>query len=136
MEKVGVYKATKKDGTLYYRASFTYKGKHISLGSYSSNEEAHQAYLDAKSIVENEGSIDESEQAILEDGEISLDDEAVVNYPILEPITREELSDAYKDDNVNGNVFGLIFSDEELLEMYKSGKVSIKIFTLILDLTA
>lgn len=84
-----------------------------------------------QSIVENEGSIDESEQAILEDGETSLDDEAVVNYPILEPITREELSDAYKDDNVNGNVFGLIFSDEELLEMYKSGKVSIKIFTLI-----
>ena len=53
MEKVGVYKATKKDGSLYYRASFTYKGKHISLGSYLSSDEAHQAYLDAKMIVES-----------------------------------------------------------------------------------
>ena len=54
MEKVGVYKATKKDGSLYYRASFTYKGKHISLGSFSSSDEAHQAYLDAKMVIENE----------------------------------------------------------------------------------
>ena len=30
----GVYKTNKKDGTLYYRASINYKGKHISLGSF------------------------------------------------------------------------------------------------------
>ncbi len=53
MDKAGVYKANKKDGTTYYRASFTYKSKHISLGSYSSESEAHQAYLDAKNVVDN-----------------------------------------------------------------------------------
>ena len=45
--KKGVFLAKKKDNTLYYRASFTYKNKHISLGSYSDEATAHQAYLDA-----------------------------------------------------------------------------------------
>lgn len=53
MDKTGVYKAKKKDGTVYYRASLTYKGKHISLGSYSSDDEAHQAYLDAKNLTDD-----------------------------------------------------------------------------------
>lgn len=53
MENSGVYKTTKKDGTVYYRSSFTYKGKHISLGSYSTCQEAHLAYLDAKKLVDD-----------------------------------------------------------------------------------
>ncbi len=43
----GVYTAVKKDGTLYYRSSFTYKNKHISLGSYSLEADANKAYLEA-----------------------------------------------------------------------------------------
>ena len=31
----GVFRAGKKDGTVYYRASLTKNGKHISLGSFS-----------------------------------------------------------------------------------------------------
>ena len=49
----GVYCATKKDGTVFYRSSITYKNKHISLGSYSTQEEAHQAYKVACDIVFN-----------------------------------------------------------------------------------
>lgn len=41
----GVYSARRKDGSLYFRASLTYKRKHISLGSFSTPEAAHQAYL-------------------------------------------------------------------------------------------
>ena len=40
----GVYYARKKSGEPYYRASITYLGKHISLGSYSTEQEAHLAY--------------------------------------------------------------------------------------------
>lgn len=40
----GVYPAKKKDGTPYFRASLTYRGKHISLGSFETPETAHQAY--------------------------------------------------------------------------------------------
>lgn len=40
----GVYPAAKKDGTVYYRASITHQGKHISLGSYDSPFDAHAAY--------------------------------------------------------------------------------------------
>jgi hypothetical protein len=40
----GVYSSIKKNGDLYYRASITYKGKHISLGSYQSEKDAAQAY--------------------------------------------------------------------------------------------
>ena len=47
----GVYETTKKDGTPSYRASFTYKGKHISLGSFSTAEGAHRAYLTAELLL-------------------------------------------------------------------------------------
>lgn len=47
----GVYKTKKKDGSVYYRASITYKNKHISLGSYTSEDLAHKAYLEAYVIL-------------------------------------------------------------------------------------
>ena len=46
----GVYGAKKKNGTSYYRASITYKNKHISLGSYEHEKDAHLAYLEAGKI--------------------------------------------------------------------------------------
>ncbi|BBF44094.1 hypothetical protein lbkm_2782 [Lachnospiraceae bacterium KM106-2] len=46
----GVYTATTKKGELYYRSSITINRKHISLGSYPTEEIAHQAYLDAGHI--------------------------------------------------------------------------------------
>ncbi len=54
MEKnvIGVYTARKKDNSIYYRASFTYNGKHISLGSFDTEEEAGDCYLLAKKIME------------------------------------------------------------------------------------
>lgn len=47
----GTFTAKKKDGTIYYRSSFTYKNKHISLGSFDIQEDAHAAYLEAGKIV-------------------------------------------------------------------------------------
>lgn len=49
----GVYQATKKDGTIYYRTSFTYKNKHISLGSYPTPEDSHSAYLEAITVTKD-----------------------------------------------------------------------------------
>ncbi|MGN0426399.1 MAG: hypothetical protein ACI4F0_01245 [Agathobacter sp.] len=40
----GVYQATKKDGSVYYRSNITYRNKHISLGSFSTEAKAHEAY--------------------------------------------------------------------------------------------
>ncbi|MCR5399246.1 MAG: hypothetical protein K6E68_06890 [Lachnospiraceae bacterium] len=50
-EYPGVYKAVKKDGTVYYRASFTYKNKHISLGSFDNPDDAHRVYTLANLLV-------------------------------------------------------------------------------------
>lgn len=47
----GVFKATKKDGTVYYRSSITYNNKHISLGSFENENGAHNAYLEADNII-------------------------------------------------------------------------------------
>lgn len=47
----GVFSARKKDGTLYYRASLTYKTKHISLGSFQTEELAADAYLEGYQII-------------------------------------------------------------------------------------
>ena len=52
--QTGVYSAQKKDGTVYYRANITYQTKHISLGSFSSEEDAHSAYLEACNLLGNE----------------------------------------------------------------------------------
>ena len=46
----GTFIAQKKDGTVYYRSSFTYKNKHISLGSFDTQDTAHAAYLEAVRI--------------------------------------------------------------------------------------
>ncbi len=51
MERLtGVYTATKKDGTRYYRASITINNKHISLGSSSTMEAAGRIYEDAARV--------------------------------------------------------------------------------------
>lgn len=50
----GVFLAKKKDGTIYYRSSFTYKSKHISLGSYDTELLAHKAYTEASDIINSE----------------------------------------------------------------------------------
>lgn len=47
----GVCPATKKDGTPYFRASLTCRRKHISLGSFSTGEEAHRAYLEGQRLL-------------------------------------------------------------------------------------
>lgn len=47
----GVYLARKKDGTIYYRASINFQNKHISLGSFSEEEDANRAYLDASKLL-------------------------------------------------------------------------------------
>lgn len=41
----GVYEARKKDNSIYYRASLTHRGKHVSLGSYETAKAARKAYL-------------------------------------------------------------------------------------------
>ena len=47
----GVFKAVKKDGTVYYRASITNKTAHISLGSFENEEKAEAAYFKASEII-------------------------------------------------------------------------------------
>lgn len=51
----GVMPAVKKDGTPYYRASITYKNKHISLGSFSTENAAAASYALARHILFDAG---------------------------------------------------------------------------------
>lgn len=47
----GVSTARKKDNSIYFRAGITFRGKHISLGSYHAEELAHAAYQEAGRIL-------------------------------------------------------------------------------------
>ncbi len=47
----GCFSAQKKDGSLYYRASVTYRAKHISLGSFPVQKNAVSAYKEAKRLL-------------------------------------------------------------------------------------
>ncbi len=57
MKRAGVYKSVKKSGAVYYRSSFTFRQKHISLGSFRTEKKAHQAYLDAVELSRTEMTI-------------------------------------------------------------------------------
>ena len=48
----GVYEANLKNGDRYYRASITYRGKHISLGSHTSEIAANRAYHTAEKVLD------------------------------------------------------------------------------------
>lgn len=51
----GVFRAVKKDGTVYYRASLTRHGKHISLGSFPTALKAHAAYEQGSLLLSDTG---------------------------------------------------------------------------------
>lgn len=54
----GVYQATKKDGTVYFRAGITYRRKHISLGSFPTEREAGEAYCDALTLLQGKENLE------------------------------------------------------------------------------
>ena len=55
----GIFKTTKKDGTVYYRASITFRGKHISIGSSESEAEAVSMYETAVRVVKGDCVVEE-----------------------------------------------------------------------------
>lgn len=61
--KPGVFLAKKKDGTNYFRSSLTYKNKHISLGSFETEDQAHQTYNEANMLLNSTLSLEEVSHA-------------------------------------------------------------------------
>ncbi len=53
MSEKGVYITKLKSGRISCRSSLTFGKKHISLGSYSSEKEAHRAYLEGVSLLDD-----------------------------------------------------------------------------------
>ncbi len=51
--KPGVYQATRKDGSIYYRGNITYLNKHISIGSFDSEARCNSAYKEAWNILKD-----------------------------------------------------------------------------------
>lgn len=47
----GAFPAVKKNGEAYYRASVTYKNRHLSLGSFNTEKDASAAYKEAVTIL-------------------------------------------------------------------------------------
>lgn len=54
----GVYETQLKNGKKSYRSSITYRMKHISLGSFSHADDAHNAYLQADQILSDKKTYD------------------------------------------------------------------------------
>lgn len=62
----GVYPATKKDGSQYFRSSITYRSKHISIGSFSAQQDASLCYKEAEALLYSDTSIsDYTESSLL-----------------------------------------------------------------------
>ncbi len=53
-KSIGVYATTLKDGTPSYRASITFRGKHIALGSYDTLKKASAVYKEASKLLSND----------------------------------------------------------------------------------
>ena len=58
--KPGVYIATHKDGSIYYRSSITHRNKHISLGSFDSEDAASSAYMEATSLLSSSAPLEDA----------------------------------------------------------------------------
>jgi hypothetical protein len=54
----GTYLAKKQDGSIYYRSSITYKNKHISLGSFQNEQDAHFCYIEANDLLTSDVPLD------------------------------------------------------------------------------
>ncbi len=52
-KNTGVYETCLKDGSKSFRASITFKGKHIALGSFSNARSASRAYSQAQKILDD-----------------------------------------------------------------------------------
>lgn len=50
-QRAGVYTTRKLDGSISYRASITFSNKHISLGSFKTEDDAHRAYCEAQELL-------------------------------------------------------------------------------------
>ena len=50
-KSTGIYTATKKDGSTYYRVSLTFRRKHISLGSFNDKEYASSVYQEGSRVL-------------------------------------------------------------------------------------
>lgn len=59
MRYEGVFPACKKNGEPYFRASLTFRRKHISLGSFATAEDAHAAYLEGKQVLSDPACVPE-----------------------------------------------------------------------------
>lgn len=57
MSAKGVFYTKKKDGTVYFRASITYHGKHLSLGSFSSEASAARCYEEAEFLLKSKKTV-------------------------------------------------------------------------------
>lgn len=57
-KSTGVYVAKKKNGEIYYRSSFTFNSRHVSLGSYSSMDKANLAYIEADHLAHSSMTIE------------------------------------------------------------------------------
>ncbi len=55
----GVFQTTKKDGSIYYRSSITYRGKHISLGSSDSEETAAAMHEEAGLVLKSKSRLED-----------------------------------------------------------------------------
>jgi len=53
----GTFLASKKNGDTYYRSTITYHKKHISLGSYTTEKQAHLAYITAQNLLDTTNNI-------------------------------------------------------------------------------
>lgn len=57
----GASKAQKKDGTVYYRSSITFRSKHISLGGFAEEQTAQEAYQSAAKLLHSNQLLDPDE---------------------------------------------------------------------------
>ncbi len=63
MSLAGTFQEKKKDGTIYYRSSITYRNKHISLGSYDTEYSAHLAYVEGRNVLNGSATIQDYKNA-------------------------------------------------------------------------
>lgn len=118
------YDVLDRDGNVIYSYKKSNKPQRENDGQESGESAVLALESSTEMLLGADNNIDEDVE--------ELDDETpeTFDYSIMEPLTKDEIIEAYKDSRIDGDLFKRIFTMTELLQMYRHKKVSIKVFSL------
>lgn len=148
----GIYEVLDKDGNVLY----SYNAPEVAIVSEEPMQDEAEPKQVSEEVIQDEENktleipvdtekteepleVEESDslEPVEEEPEEIIDEMETIpeteDYPVIEPLTEEEIIEAFRDEFIDSEVFKRFFTFSELMHMYKTRKLPVKVFALIED---